>query len=84
MHNFKIFSKLCASPNQRAILKIFRTFNPEIVVNLAAQAGVRYSLKNPKEYINSKNEEKSKVDAQISTSSNESRPGTLFKMCSRS
>ena len=35
-------------------------------------------------YINSKHEEKSKSDFQISTSSNESRPGTPFKMCSRS
>ena len=33
--------------------KIFEGFEPDIVVNLAAQAGVRYSLKNPKAYINS-------------------------------
>ena len=33
--------------------KIFKDHRPEIVVNLAAQAGVRYSLENPLEYINS-------------------------------
>ena len=27
--------------------KIFKKFEPDIVVNLAAQAGVRYSLENP-------------------------------------
>ena len=33
--------------------KIFLNFKPDKVVNLAAQAGVRYSLENPKAYINS-------------------------------
>ncbi len=32
---------------------IFSKFKPDIVVNLAAQAGVRYSLYNPKQYIES-------------------------------
>lgn len=32
---------------------IFRKFRPEIVVNLAAQAGVRYSITNPDVYIES-------------------------------
>lgn len=32
---------------------IFSKFKPDIVVNLAAQAGVRYSLTNPDAYINS-------------------------------
>ncbi len=32
---------------------IFRQYAPEIVVNLAAQAGVRYSIDNPDAYINS-------------------------------
>lgn len=31
----------------------FRIHQPDIVINLAAQAGVRYSLKNPHAYINS-------------------------------
>ena len=33
--------------------KIFKDYNPDIVVHLAAQAGVRYSIKNPKPYISS-------------------------------
>lgn len=33
--------------------KIFTEFEPEIVVNLAAQAGVRYSITNPDAYIES-------------------------------
>lgn len=32
---------------------MFAAFKPEIVVNLAAQAGVRYSLQNPKAYVDS-------------------------------
>ena len=32
---------------------IFTKYHPEIVVNLAAQAGVRYSITNPDAYINS-------------------------------
>ena len=31
----------------------FNKFKPSIVINLAAQAGVRYSLENPKAYIDS-------------------------------
>ncbi|GAB3805650.1 NAD-dependent epimerase [Virgibacillus kimchii] len=31
----------------------FEKYKPEIVINLAAQAGVRYSLKNPHAYVNS-------------------------------
>ena len=33
--------------------RLFREFRPEIVVNLAAQAGVRYSITNPDAYIES-------------------------------
>ena len=33
--------------------EIFDKYNPEYVLNLAAQAGVRYSIDNPSEYINS-------------------------------
>ena len=32
---------------------IFKKFNPEVVINLAAQAGVRNSIKKPLSYINS-------------------------------
>lgn len=35
------------------IEQIFRQYNPDIVVNLAAQAGVRYSITNPDAYIQS-------------------------------
>ena len=36
-----------------ALIKLFDRFKPEVVINLAAQAGVRYSLTNPEAYINS-------------------------------
>ena len=36
-----------------AITRIFTTYHPDIVVNLAAQAGVRYSITNPDVYIES-------------------------------
>lgn len=36
-----------------AVFSIFEDFKPQIVVNLAAQAGVRYSIDNPDAYINS-------------------------------
>ena len=39
--------------NKDYLEKLFDKFKPEIVVNLAAQAGVRYSLTNPHAYINS-------------------------------
>ncbi len=35
------------------IQKVFSTYQPDIVVNLAAQAGVRYSITNPDVYIES-------------------------------
>lgn len=35
------------------INEIFSTYHPDIVVNLAAQAGVRYSIENPDAYIQS-------------------------------
>ena len=36
-----------------AIDRAFADFQPQRVVNLAAQAGVRYSLKNPRAYVRS-------------------------------
>ena len=36
-----------------ALRKIFNKHSPEIIINLAAQAGVRYSLENPYTYIES-------------------------------
>ncbi len=37
--------------DQSLIENIFQTYAPEVVVNLAAQAGVRYSITNPDSYI---------------------------------
>ena len=37
----------------KKIEKIFKKISPDIVINLAAQAGVRYSIENPSSYINS-------------------------------
>ena len=34
-----------------AVISIFQEYQPQIVVNLAAQAGVRYSITNPDAYI---------------------------------
>ena len=39
--------------NEKKMYKIFQKIKPDIVVNLAAQAGVRYSIENPKSYISS-------------------------------
>ena len=49
--NYKhIRTDLC---DQSSISKIFKDHKPQKVINMAAQAGVRYSLKNPMIYINS-------------------------------
>ncbi len=39
--------------NQSSILDLFKSEKFDIVVNLAAQAGVRYSIENPQAYVNS-------------------------------
>ena len=39
--------------NRDAVERIFSLFKPAVVVNLAAQAGVRYSITNPDAYIES-------------------------------
>ena len=44
------FNKIDIS-NLKDVERIFSQFRPEKVVNLAAQAGVRYSIKNPHAYI---------------------------------
>ena len=46
------FNKIDIS-NLQDVEKVFNNFRPEKVVNLAAQAGVRYSLINPHAYIQS-------------------------------
>ncbi|WP_035052199.1 GDP-mannose 4,6-dehydratase [Carnobacterium pleistocenium] len=49
--NFK-FKKIDIA-DKESVMDIFIEFNPAIVINLAAQAGVRYSLENPDAYIQS-------------------------------
>tara|TARA_B100001057_G_scaffold496711_1_gene598865 strand:- start:18 stop:776 length:759 start_codon:yes stop_codon:yes gene_type:complete len=39
--------------NERLLEKTFKKFKPKIIIHLAAQAGVRYSIKNPEIYLNS-------------------------------
>ena len=39
--------------DKETVDRIFGDFRPDIVVNLAAQAGVRYSIDHPREYIDS-------------------------------
>ena len=46
------FYKISLEDN-KSLLKVFEKHKPEIVINLAAQAGVRFSLKDPNSYIQS-------------------------------
>lgn len=39
--------------DKETVMSIFKDYQPDIVVNLAAQAGVRYSIDNPDAYIQS-------------------------------
>lgn len=48
-----LFFKKIALENENALENLFKSEKFEVVVNLAAQAGVRYSLENPKAYIQS-------------------------------
>lgn len=48
--DFKIFESDISDNN--SLKKIFEKEKPEVVVNLAAQVGVRYSLENPHAYVN--------------------------------
>jgi UDP-glucuronate 4-epimerase len=51
-HNNFIYKKIDIS-DREYVAKIFKNFKPDKVVNLAAQAGVRYSIENPYAYIDS-------------------------------
>lgn len=53
INNPKYIHERADISNQKVISDIFKKYKPQIVVNMAAQAGVRYSLKNPTSYINS-------------------------------
>ena len=37
--------------NRKKLFNLFEVYKPSIVINLAAQAGVRYSIQNPQSYI---------------------------------
>ena len=52
LHQNFSFNKLDISTSDE-LNKAFKDFKPQKVVNLAAQAGVRYSLENPQAYIES-------------------------------
>ncbi|MFA5576791.1 MAG: NAD-dependent epimerase [Tissierellaceae bacterium] len=50
-HNF-IFNKVDLK-DKKSIDNIFKEYKPDYVINLAAQAGVRYSIENPYAYVDS-------------------------------
>lgn len=50
-HNFVFIKENIA--NKERLFEIFKEYKPDIVINLAAQAGVRYSITNPDSYIES-------------------------------
>jgi UDP-glucuronate 4-epimerase len=52
IHNYFVFYKIDLQQKDQ-IFSIFNSHRPSVVVNLAAQAGVRYSIINPEAYINS-------------------------------
>ena len=39
--------------DEAGLMEVAQTFKPDVIVHLAAQAGVRYSLENPRAYIDS-------------------------------
>ena len=50
-NNFKLFKG--ELEDKKFLNKIFNKYKPKTVINLAAQAGVRYSIENPSAYIQS-------------------------------
>ncbi len=54
LKNFKNFTFIKGNIADKTLVeKVFEEYKPEIVVNLAAQAGVRYSIANPDAYLES-------------------------------
>lgn len=54
LNNYKNFKFIQADlADENSVNNVFKTYKPDIAVNLAAQAGVRYSIENPKAYIDS-------------------------------
>ena len=51
--NVNFILKKISLEDKKGINDIFETYKPKIVFNLAAQAGVRYSITNPNSYIQS-------------------------------
>ena len=54
LKNYKNFSFIKGNlENQKILNNSINKFKPSIIIHLAAQAGVRYSIQNPKVYLNS-------------------------------
>ena len=54
LNNFNTFSNTLGMVEDEALLeKAVADFEPDILIHLAAQAGVRYSLENPRAYVDS-------------------------------
>ena len=54
LKNYKNFSFVKGNlENQKILNNSINNFKPSIIIHLAAQAGVRYSIQNPKVYLNS-------------------------------
>lgn len=54
LSTFKKFTFFeCSLEDKDAIFDIFDKYRPSVVINLAAQAGVRYSIENPYAYLDS-------------------------------
>ncbi len=51
--NSKFTKTIAMLEDHKAVDKVFDQYKPDIVVHLAAQAGVRYSIENPRAYLNS-------------------------------
>ena len=52
-HKFKFIFKKTDLANSVSLKKLFKNYNPSYIVHLAAQAGVRYSISNPENYVKS-------------------------------
>ncbi len=54
LENYSNFSKTIGMlENNNLLMESTKLFKPDVIVHLAAQAGVRYSLENPRAYIDS-------------------------------
>ena len=54
LQEYEKFTFIRGDLSDRALIDdLFHTYSPKIVINLAAQAGVRYSIEHPEEYVKS-------------------------------